>query len=182
MEACVRQATELGEEDEQGYEMTVQLHDVKDTRRTTQLQGQSALSACCAEESEEDQEEEEEEEEDEAVDTAVFMSIDDHKAASAQERLQQSVEEADSDDPFGFAPEEGEQERIISADEEEVDADAAEEAAAAAAWAAGEPLDLEEEEEEEEEIVDLDDLGPDVANAAEIAALFKAFGGKEGAL
>ena len=94
--------------------MTVQFHDVKDTRRTTQLQGQSALSAC-AEEPEEEPEEEQAEEQDEAVEhTAVFMSIDDHKAASAQERLQQSVEEADSDDPFGFAPEEGEQEQRTS--------------------------------------------------------------------
>jgi hypothetical protein len=107
------QGAELGEDEE--YEMTMQFNDVKDTRRTTQLQQHNALSAYPeGKENEEDEDEEDADEEDDVagpVESAVVtMSIDEHKATSERERLRQSAEEAVCEDPFGFAPEEEEEE------------------------------------------------------------------------
>eukprot|EP01043_Picozoa_sp_COSAG02_P037417 COSAG02_NODE_2806_length_7991_cov_21.891916_3_plen_190_part_00 len=92
--------------------MTMQFNDVKDTRRTTQLQQQNALSAYPeGEENDENDENDENAYEEEDVtgqieSAVVTMSIDEHKATSERERLRESAEEAACEDPFGFAPDE----------------------------------------------------------------------------
>ena len=98
---------------EEEYEMTMQFkgHLVEDTRRTTQLQAQKALSAYPEEQTQEQGEESEESEAEE--DATVFLSIDEHKAASERERQREAEKETqrDTEDPFGFEEAEEDEQR-----------------------------------------------------------------------